>query len=180
MLNQRMSDIACVNCLVWEKIKSKPHFILLDEAYLLGTSGAQAALVLRRWRHLLNSPVIWCGLSATSRKPPDFFHLTGLNPDQVIEITPQTNELVQEGAEYQLLLKGDPTLQAITFTSIQSAMLLARMLTLSVAHTLKVYSVKGFIFTDDLDVTNRLFDNLRDAEAYDYLEDPMEPVSWQL
>lgn len=177
MLNQRMSDIGMRKLFGLGKSKNhKPHFMLLDEAHTyVGTSGAQAALVLRRWRYLLDSPVVWCGLSATLREAPRFFsELTGLNPDRVVEITPNSEELVEEGAEYQLILRGDPTLQAsLLSTSIQSAMLLARMLDpIRGSHSEGVFGKRLFVFTDDLDVTNRLFDNLRDAEAYDLFGRP--------
>ena len=35
-----------------------------------------------------------------------------------------------------------------------------------------VFGKRLFVFTDDLDVTNRLFDNIRDAEAYDLFGRP--------
>lgn len=84
------------------------------------------------------------------------------------EIIPTTDEMIGEGAEYQIVIKGDTTLQAsLLSTSIQASMLIGRMLDPGVgAHSNGRYGRRLFVFTDDLDVTNRLFDNLRDAEAY--------------
>lgn len=172
MLNSRMSDLenrALFGIGVpWTR---KPFFALLDEVHTyVGTTGAQAALVLRRWRHLLEKPVIWCGLSATLGEASRFFsELTGVDSQNVQEITPQDAEMVEEGAEHQVILKGDPTLQtSLLSTSIQATMLVARMMdTVEQNISEGVYGNKVFVFTDDLDVTNRLFDNMRDAEAYD-------------
>ena len=79
--------------------------MLLDEVHTYtGINGAQVALLLRRWKHLLNSSVTWCGLSATLEDAPRFFaELVGLKPDGVEEITPTEKELVHEGAEYQII-----------------------------------------------------------------------------
>lgn len=171
MLNQRMSDIRMRGLFgIGQLPDRKPLFALLDEVHTYsGTSGAQAALTLRRWRYLVGAPVAWCGLSATLREAPRFFSdLTGVAPDKVAEITPTTDEMIGEGAEYQIVIKGDTTLQAsLLSTSIQASMLIGRMLDPGVgAHSNGKYGRRLFVFTDDLDVTNRLFDNLRDAEAY--------------
>jgi hypothetical protein len=171
MLNQRMSDLRMRGLFgIGQVLDRKPLFALLDEVHTYaGTSGAQAALALRRWRHLVGAPVTWCGLSATLREAPRFFSdLTGVAPDKVAEVTPTTDELIGEGAEYQVVLRGDTTLQAsLLSTSIQTAMLIGRMMDPGTgAHSDGKFGRRLFVFTDDLDVTNRLFDNLRDAEAY--------------
>lgn len=172
MLNSRMSDLGMRGLFgIRVPRDRKPLFALLDEVHTyVGTTGAQAALVLRRWRHLMGDPVTWCGLSATLGEASRFFsELTGVDADKVIEITPGADEMVEEGAEYQVILKGDPTMQAsLLSTSIQTAMLIARMMdTIRQPVSEGVFGQKVFVFTDDLDVTNRLFDNIRDAEAYD-------------
>ena len=171
MLNQRMSDLNMrVLFGIGQLPNRKPLFALLDEVHTyIGTSGAQAALVLRRWRHLLATPVTWCGLSATLGEASRFFSdLTGVALDKVAKITPAIEELIEEGAEYQVVVRGDPMLQASLLSStIQSAMLVARMLDPgSGARSGGVFGRRLFVFTDNLDVINRLFDNLRDAEAY--------------
>jgi len=169
ILNQRLSDH-------WTRpvfgIGSgrKPFIALLDEVHTYaGTGGAQAALTLRRWRHLLGAPVHWAGLSATLGDAARFFaDLTGAPIDRVVEISPAANEFEESGAEYQLLLRGDPASRAsLLSTTIQTAMLVSRVLDPPGAPTSSgAFGRRAFLFTDDLDVTNRLFDDLRDAEAY--------------
>lgn len=169
ILNQRLSD-------QWTRpvfgIGSgrKPFIALLDEVHTYaGTAGAQAALTLRRWRHLLGAPVHWAGLSATLGDAARFFaDLTGAPIDRVVEISPASEEFEEFGAEYQLLLRGDPASRAsLLSTTIQTAMLVSRVLDAPGASvTSGVFGRRAFLFTDDLDVTNRLFDDLRDAEAY--------------
>jgi len=171
MLNQRMSDLAMRRVFgIGLPSQKKPIFALLDEVHTyVGTSGAQAALVFRRWRHLIGAPVTWCGLSATLQESTSFFSdLTGVAKDKVTEVTPGYDELEEEGAEYQVVLRGDPTLQAsVLSTSIQATMLTARMMDPQGSGvSSNRFGQRVFVFTDDLDVTNRLFDNLRDAEAY--------------
>src|SRR5690606_10185117 len=70
--------------------------------------------------------------------------------------------------EYLLALRGDPASQSsLLSTSIQTAMLMRRVLDADTpaAPVSGVYGSKVFVSTDDLDVTNRLFFNLRDAEG---------------
>lgn len=177
MLNQRLSDH-------WYRglfgagmpRHRKPFLALLDEVHTYtGTSGAQAALVLRRWRHAVDAPVVWAGLSATLAEAQRFFaELTGVREDRVEEITPLQSEMESEGAEYQIILRGDAGSGAsLLSTSIQAAMLIAR--TLDPANhgcSAGSFGRRLFVFTDDLDVTNRLHDDLRDAEAYDLFGRP--------
>jgi hypothetical protein len=179
MLNQRMSDVRMRALFgIGQPIAKRPMFMLLDEVHTYsGTSGAQAAIVLRRWRHLVDSRTVWVGLSATLDEAPRFFaELTGLSKEQIEEVTPTESEMIFEGAEYQIVLRGDPTLQAsLLSTSIQAAMLMGRSMNKRDAENVDDYfGSRVFAFTDDLDVTNRLFDNLRDAEAYTIFgkEDP--------
>jgi hypothetical protein len=148
----------------------RPEFLLLDEAHTYtGAAGAQAALTLRRWRYLAGGPVAWVGLSATLQEAPQFFaDLTGLDPAVVAEVMPREDEMVEEGREYQVALRGDPAARtSLLSTSIQAAMLLGRILDPENAPSQRRFGRRLFAFTDDLDVTHRLFDDLRDAEAYD-------------
>jgi hypothetical protein len=175
MLNQRLSDLGVRRLFgVGQLPGRKPIFALLDEVHTYtGVSGAQAALTLRRWRHLVAAPVTYVGLSATLREAPQFFaELTGLDPGQVHEATPQA--MVEEGAEYQVLVRGDPASQtSLLSTSIQSLMLLARMLDpLRAGPSNGLFGSRVFAFTDNLDVINRLFDSLRDAEGLDLFGRP--------
>jgi hypothetical protein len=171
ILNQRLSDHWTQGLFgVGVVPAKKPLMALLDEVHTYdGASGAQAALTLRRWRHLLNAPITWVGLSATLGGAGRFFaDLTGANVDLVVEITPGADEFEEEGAEYQILLRGDPASRAsLLSTSIQASMLVPRMLDApSSPISQGTFGRRAFLFTDDLDVTNRLFDDLRDAEAY--------------
>lgn len=171
ILNQRLSD-HWMRGLFGVGLPSarKPMLALLDEVHTYqGTTGAQAALTLRRWRHLLAAPITWVGLSATLGDAARFFaDLTGVHPDLVVEITPTTEEYDEEGAEYQILLRGDPASRtSLLSTTIQTSMLLPRLLDPPGAtDTSGSFGRRAFLFTDDLDVTNRLYDDLRDAEAY--------------
>ncbi|TBO29285.1 DEAD/DEAH box helicase [Aquabacterium lacunae] len=175
ILNQRLSD-QWMRTVFGIGVSRKPFLALLDEVHTYaGTSGAQAALTLRRWRHLLGAPVHWAGLSATLGDAARFFSdLTGASIDRVVEISPTPDEFVESGAEYQLLLRGDPASRAsLLSTTIQTAMLVARVLDPPNAQaTSGSFGRRAFLFTDDLDVTNRLFDDLRDAEAYTIFGQP--------
>lgn len=171
ILNQRLSDQWMRGLFgVGVPAGRKPMLALLDEVHTYaGATGAQAALTLRRWRHLLGAPISWVGLSATLGDAARFFaDLTGVDPDQAVEITPTVEEYAEEGAEYQILLRGDPASRAsLLSTTIQTSMLLPRLLDPPGAtNTSGSFGRRAFLFTDDLDVTNRLFDDLRDAEAF--------------
>ncbi len=177
ILNQRLSDHWMRGLFgVGAERSKKPLMALLDEVHTYhGVSGAQAALTLRRWRHLLGCPISWIGLSATLGDAPRFFsELTGVHPDRVVEITPSIDEYEEQGAEYQVLLRGDPASRAsLLSTTIQTSMLLPRMLDSPASGISQgAFGRRAFLFTDDLDVTNRLFDDLRDAEAYTIFGDP--------
>lgn len=169
ILNQRLSD-QWTRSVFGVGVGRKPFLALLDEVHTYaGTSGAQAALTLRRWRHLLGAPVHWAGLSATLGDAARFFaDLTGAPIDRVVEISPTPDEFEESGAEYQLLLRGNPASRtSLLSTTIQTAMLVARVLDPPLADAASgAFGRRAFLFTDDLDVTNRLFDDLRDAEAY--------------
>lgn len=175
ILNQRLSD-QWTRSVFGIGVGRKPFLALLDEVHTYaGTSGAQAALTLRRWRHLLGAPVHWAGLSATLGDAARFFaDLTGAPVERVVEVSPTSDEFEEAGAEYQLLLRGDPASRAsLLSTTIQTAMLVARVLDPpGASSTSGAFGRRAFLFTDDLDVTNRLFDDLRDAEAYTIFGQP--------
>ncbi len=150
-----------------------PRCVLLDEAHTYtSVHGAQVALTLQRWRHSLrqrgcDSPV-FVGLSATLKDPVPFFaSLTGL-PERAIEyICPTPSEMVPSGRQYSIVLRGDPVSGAsLLSVSLQTAMLLGRVL--SPPGQEGLFGSSGFLFTDDLDVTNRLYNDLRDAEGGQY------------
>ncbi len=176
MLNQRMSDSRFGKLFgVGQPVEKKPRLLLLDEVHTYsGTAGAQAAFLLRRWRHAARCRPHVVGLSATLRDAPRFFAtLTGLPPAAVEEVSPRPGELAASGTEYLLALRGDPASGgSLLSVSIQAAMLLARVLDPRDGESGGLFGRKLFAFTDDLDVTNRLFFNLRDAEGQDSWGNP--------
>jgi hypothetical protein len=165
MLNRNLSS--------WEYAQllgiagNHPRVALIDEAHTYtGVAGAQSALLLRRWHSAVGGRVHFVGLSATLADAADFFaRLTGVQDHQVTLVEPNTFD--EEGMEYQVVLRGDPASgTSLLSTTIQAAMLLRRAL--DVRETPKSKGVAGskaFVFTDDLDVTNRLYHDMRDAEG---------------
>lgn len=170
MLNQRMSDSWCRHLFgLGPRAHKKPGLVLLDEVHTYsGTHGAQVAYLLRRWRSLVNSKVSFVGLSATLREANLFFaRLIGYPEWFVDEVSPRFDEMTSSGAEYMLALRGDPvSRRSLLSTTIQTAMLIGRCLDPSENGISDgVFGKKTFVFTDDIDVTNRLYFNLLDAEG---------------
>lgn len=168
MLNQQMGNPKRQKLFGINTNKPIP-LMLLDEVHTYGgNQGAQIAYLLRRWMKLSNSAPHFVGLSATLSDAENFFaNLTGTNPSRVRLIGPQSTELEEDGAEYLLALRGDPVSQtALLSTTIQSAMLTRRILDSSDKPSEGTWGNKTFIFTDDLDVNNRLFSQLADAEGF--------------
>lgn len=172
MMNQRLSDSQIRHLFgLGPKASRAPALMLLDEVHLYtGTFGAQTAHLLRRWSHLSRRQTQFVGLSATIADGAAFFaSLVGLDHSVVEEISPSPEHMVSEGAEYMLALRGDPVSQAaLLSTSIQTLMLASRLLDTRDGFTTgrKPFSGwRSFAFTDQLDATNRLFYDLRDAEG---------------
>ncbi|MER5418955.1 protein DpdJ [Streptosporangium roseum] len=171
MLNRHSTNPNLGSILGWIG-KEKPSLVLLDEVHTYsGPHGAQVALLLRRWQHALGKRVTFVGLSATLKNATAFFsELTGIRSDAIQYIEPDSSNLQDEGREYAIALRGDPVSgSSLLSTSIQTAMLFGRVLdppgtTLASAGE-SLYGSTGFLFTDDLDVTNRFYDNLRHAEG---------------
>jgi hypothetical protein len=167
MVNQLMSQVGR-NHIIGVGAASGPDLVLLDEVHTYGgIHGAQVAYLLRRWKNAINGNPTFVGLSATLAGATDFFgQITGVGPNDVTEIRPN-GEMVKEGAEYQVALRGDPVSGAsLLSTSIQTSMLVRRILDHSNRpHSRGLYGSRVFLFTDDLDVNNRLFDDLNDAEG---------------
>lgn len=175
-LNQRLSDGSMRHVFgVTHSRQRAVRLVLLDEVHTYsGSTGAQTALVLRRWRRLLPPDVRFVGLSATLENAPSFLaNLIGLDAERVLEASPLTSELDHRSMAYQLVLRGNPASQTqLLSTSIQASFLLARLMDggLQEGREGKAKGLVGqrtFVFTDDLDVTNRLFHTLLDAEAHD-------------
>lgn len=173
MLNRRLSR-AREHALFGIGVSNPPRLVLLDEIHTYeGVTGAQVAYLLRRWRHARTQQksrshnLCIVGLSATLMQAESFFaNLTGIPYHHVSYIFPREEDLIEEGIEYNIVLKGDPVSgTSLLSTSVQSAMLLARILdngdrTVSDG----AYGHKTFAFTDNLDVINRWYHIQYDAE----------------
>lgn len=172
MLNQRMSDSTMRHLFgMGPGAERAPALMLLDEVHLYtGAFGAQVAHLLRRWSHLTRRQTQFVGLSATISEGASFFaDLVGLDRSVVEEIAPSADHMTSEGAEYMLALRGDPVSQAaLLSSSIQALMLASRLLDRRDQFgkdTRPFAGWRSFAFTDQLDATNRLFYDLRDAEG---------------
>lgn len=167
MLNRYMSHVK-FGPLVGLFTDVSPKWVLLDEAHTYtGTHGAQVALLLRRWQRAIGKPLHFTGLSATLEDAVSFFsQLTGLKPKEIEGIqADQLGPQETRGHEYQLVLRGDPGSGTSTLsTTIQTMMLMRRMLETNRPVT-AFYGKKVFVFADDLDVTNRMYHNVLDAEG---------------
>lgn len=167
MVNQLMGDSEYGH-VIGVGAKQAPEVVLLDEVHTYtGIHGAQVAYLLRRWRKAVRGCPHFVGLSATLAGAEQFFsRLTNIGVPSIRQIEPY-GEMEEEGAEYQVALRGDPVSGAsLLSASIQSAMLLRRALDPSFdAPSEGFYGKKVFAFTDDLDVTNRFYDDLDDAEG---------------
>lgn len=176
MLNRRLSRTR-EHALFGVGVARPPRLLLLDEIHTYeGMGGAQVAHLLRRWRHARGrrpgQGLVIVGLSATlTQAEPFFSRLTGLPIERVGYITPAEADMVEEGVEYNLVLKGDPVSgTSLLSTSVQTAMLLGRILDLPEeraggAVSRGAYGQRLFAFTDTLDVINRWYHIEQDAES---------------
>lgn len=170
MLNQRMGDDSFRHLFgIGNHARRPVEMMLLDEVHTyIGSSGAQVAFLLRRWRRLLCQHVSFVGLSATLKDGARFFaQLTGLYEQASMEIAPSNNDMITKGAEYLLALRGDPVSRtALLSTTIQAGMLLSRLLDdPDERKSQGVIGERVFLFTDDIDVTNRMYFAMLDAEG---------------
>jgi hypothetical protein len=179
MLNRRMSDLA-ERALFGIDVDLPPRLLLMDEIHLNeGIHGAQIAYLLRRWRYargrnLPGNSLCIVGLSATVTQAETFFaRLTGVSIEQVTYITPADSDLVKEGLEYNVVLKGDPLSgAALLSTSVRTAMLVCRILDpLTSDVSANAYGRRVFAFSDKLDVINRWYHIEKESE------NPAEPYS---
>ncbi len=169
MLNRSLSDGWSMHVFgVGPTARSRPGLVLLDEVHTYeGTDGAQVAYLLRRWRRLLGRPTTWVGLSATLANADRFFaDLCGLGDGMVVNVQPHQDHMASHGREYQVVLRGDPGPQtALLSTTIQSLMLIRRVLDAGPT-ALGAYGSRVFAFCDNLDLVNRLFRQVLDAEGF--------------
>ncbi|MGV9862634.1 protein DpdJ [Rhodococcus koreensis] len=164
MLNRASTDPNLDTLTGWSL--HTPRLVLMDEIHTYsGVPGAQVAHLLRRWRSTATHAVTFVGLSATLRNADTFFgSLVGLDSTHVRYIEPRESDLESEGRQYSLALRNDPVAGAsVLSTSIQAAMLLGRILDSGASDG--IFGSTGFLFTDNLDVTNRFYNDLRDAEG---------------
>lgn len=111
------------------------------------------------------------GLSATLADAKNFFaDLTGTKPLYTELVESLEHELEEEGAEYLLALRGDPASETgLLSATIQATMLGNRLLDthegLQKDKSKGIFGQKAFVFTDDLDVINRLYNDYLDAEG---------------
>ena len=173
MLNQRISR-ANEHALFGIDQNRLPRLLLLDEIHTYeGITGSQVAYLIRRWRHAKgnrrNQNLCIVGLSATLSMASEFFSkLTGIPEYKTKYISPKAEDYIEEGFEYNLVLKGDPVSgTSLLSTSVQTAMLLGRILDKrSNPYSRGAYGEKIFAFTDKLDVINRWFYTMNDAERH--------------
>ncbi|WP_329106896.1 protein DpdJ [Micromonospora sp. NBC_01699] len=173
-LNRSLSDGWSMHVFgVGPKARYTPRLVLLDEVHTYnGTNGAQVAYLLRRWRRLMrrsaSRSTAWVGLSATLANAERFFaELCGLNDGAVEPVEPQPEHMEPRGREYQVVLRGDPGAQtALLSTTIQSLMLIRRVLDPRPT-TIGAYGSRVFAFCDNLDLVNRLYRQVLDAEGFD-------------
>jgi superfamily II DNA or RNA helicase len=169
MLNRHMGNPNTRHIFgIGDRIKA-PSLILLDEVHTYsGVGGAQVAMLLRRWCHLSKGKPHFVGLSATLEQAPRFFaSLIGLKEHFVVEVSPAEGEMEQEGAEYMLALRGDPaSSSSLLSTTIQASMLAKRIMDNGLdPKSAGLFGTRSFVFTDDIDVINRLYFQLLDAEG---------------
>lgn len=172
MVNRLMSDPSYYRVL-GVRSSPRPALMLLDEVHTYGgLSGAQAALLLRRWHSAAGGKVHFVGLSATLRDAVGFFSsLVGLREDQTRAIAPRPSELDHRGMEYCLALRSNPVSgAAVLSTTIQVLMLGGRILDPRVTEG-SAFGSRVFAFSDTLDVINRLFAFLKDAEGRSLFND---------
>lgn len=181
MLNRRLSRTK-EHALFGVDVVPAPRLLLLDEIHTYeGLSGAQVAYLLRRWRYARRRKpgegLCLVGLSATLTNAETFLaKLSGMQPYQVEYISPSNDDMVEEGLEYNLVLKGDPVSGAsLLSTSVQTLMLLGRMLDpVTPVQGIGASSISGvsdgvygrriFAFADNLDVNNRWYHIEQSAE----------------
>lgn len=169
MANRNLGDSRRRKLFVGDGRRS-PDFVLLDEIHTYsGTHGAQVGHLIRRWLAAMESPSHVVGLSATLADPVGFFsELIGAETGNVRLVRPSEDQMQEAGREYLLALRGDPASQtALLSTTIQFTMLLRRMLDRSPGQPSGgAFGSRIFVFTDHLDVVNRLHSQLSDAEGW--------------
>lgn len=175
MLNRELGNTDWAPAFGVGRGKSAPRLVLLDEVHTYqDVQGAQIAWLLRRWRHWSRSrSVHFVGLSATLADAPSHLsRVVGIPPATVIEFRPESAELDYRGIEYNLSVKGNPAGASLLATSIQTGMLVSRLLAPPQSpdagpdglHGNAFFGRKTFGFTDNLDTLNRWLADMSHAE----------------
>lgn len=187
MLNKEISSPENFAMLGFQPNVPPPRLVLLDEVHTYeGISGAQVPWILRRWTYWVRrwrqseANPHFVGLSATLKEATSHLSILAGTPEiGVVEIKPEESleELEYEGIEYNVALKSHAGSGAsVLATSIQSAMLGARVLTPLAAEKCNRSAIpedlapqcffgrKVFGFTDNLDSLNRWMADFVDAE----------------
>ncbi|MCB9437723.1 MAG: DEAD/DEAH box helicase [Anaerolineales bacterium] len=178
-LNRRLGDPS-EHHLFGIRVQEPPRLLLMDEIHLNeGFHGSQVAYLLRRWRYARGSKTGLCvvGLSATLTQADIFFsRLTGIS--NVSYITPSENDMIDEGLEYNVVLKGDPVSgTTLLSTSVRTIMLLGRTLDSFSKESVSrgAWGQRIFAFSDKLDSINRWYHILKEVE------NPRQPYAqWRL
>lgn len=172
MLNQRLSDGYFNHLFGISGDQKSIPLVLLDEVHTYeGSTGAQTSYLLKRWMKFSGIKPHFVGLSATLADAKNFFaDLTGTKSHFTELVESFDHELEEEGAEYMLALRGDPASQTgLLSATIQATMLGSRMLDrhqgVDKNISQGIFGQKAFVFTDDLDVINRLYNDYLDAEG---------------
>jgi hypothetical protein len=142
--------------------------ILIDEAHVYeGQNGAQTAYLFRRLRHRVQHPLAWVSLSATLENPKEFIKDLLFLETEVVE--PNFDEMEMRGAEYIVAVRHYlESKKSPLSTSIQMAMLMSRILDARSPRNVSdgFFGTRMFAFGDKLDVVNRLYFNLANAEGF--------------
>ncbi len=161
--------------------RKRLRMILLDEVHTYeGSSGAQSAYLMRRIRAAVGrGPVAWVGLSATLVRAQEYFsNFVNLRIEDVAVAEANPDEMEESGAEYQLVLRHNPASKTSPLSAtIQTTFALQRSLDRSPSQFQDpfgstpvssdgIFGSRTFVFTDKLDVTNRLYWQLNDAEGW--------------
>ena len=152
---------------VGARASREANLVLLDEIHTYsGTSGAQVAYLLRRWRKLMDHPVTWVGLSATlANAATSSPTLCGLPPELVTDIRPDPDDMKPQGSEYQLLLRGTPPPRPLCSRPPSRASCCCDESWTRADPLRWVYGTRVFAFLENLDLVNRLYRQLLNAEG---------------
>ncbi len=152
-----------------------PSVVMLDEIHLqASTAGTQVALLLRRlMARIRESKVVrrerdrvaFVGLSATIAQPIQFVsELTGIAPEQIVEVRPHDDELQVIGAERFIFVRATESEDVATISTLIQT-------TMAALHTMPqpepggdIERYRSFGFVQSLDVVGRWLYQIEDAE----------------